>query len=72
MEPGEIYQKGNIDFGVMGEQQVIILPNEDKEGNQPDKYMYIQDEKRDRLKRIGALWDNKKKADDVVDAGRVQ
>lgn len=65
MKPGDKYLNGNIDFGAMGKQKLMILPNEKKEGRQPDHYAYIKDG--EDLKRVGAFWVNKKKGDSDVD-----
>ena len=35
MQEGEEYLKGNMNFGVLGEREILILPNENREGNQP-------------------------------------
>ena len=65
MEPGDKYLRGNLDIGALGKKNIIVLPNEDKEGNQPDHYVYIQDS--DNLKRVGALWINKKKRQEDIE-----
>ena len=64
MEPGDEYLKGNFDLGCLGKQRVTILPNEEKQGNQPDHYVYIRSG--DDLKRCGALWINEKKSNKDV------
>lgn len=66
MEPGDKYLRGNLDLGALGKQRITVLPNENKEKEkQPDHYVYIEDG--EDLKRVGALWINKKKQSEDVE-----
>lgn len=60
MKVGEKYLKGTIDLGVLGQVRILVLPNENREGNQPHRYVYINDVEREKLIKVGALWENVK------------
>ena len=64
MQEGEEYLKGNMNFGVLGEREILILPNENREGNQPHFKVFVNIN--DKLRDVGVLWKNKKKATATV------
>jgi len=55
------FLSGTLNFGAIGEKNIMIFPNEKKEkdSNQPDYNICIKGED-DKLKRVGALWLKKK------------
>lgn len=64
MREGDEYFKGNLNFGALGDKEIIILPNENREGNQPHYKVCININ--EKLRDVGVLWKNKKKATSTV------
>jgi uncharacterized protein (DUF736 family) len=65
MIEGEEYFKGSISFGVLGDKEILILPNKKREGNQPHFKIVVKNN--DNLINVGVLWKNKKKPNNTTE-----